>query len=70
MKKINLFLFVFILGIQIMVAQNKIEKVSLTYGEELADDKQKIVKIIGESNNKIFALAIKGKEDYFIKIFE
>lgn len=53
-----------------MVAQNKIEKVSLTYGEELADDKQKIVKIIGESNNKIFALAIKGKEDYFIKIFE
>ena len=70
MKKINLFLFVFILGIQILVAQNKIEKVSLTYGEELADDKQKIVKIIGESNNKIFALAIKGKEDYFIKIFE
>ena len=67
MKKINLFLFAFVLGIQFLVAQNKIDKVSLTYGEELADDKQKIV---GESNNKIFALAIKGKDDYFIKIFE
>lgn len=70
MKKINLFLFAFVLGIQFLVAQNKIDKVSLTYGEELADDKQKIVKIVGESNNKIFALAIKGKDDYFIKIFE
>lgn len=70
MKKINLFLVVFVLGIQILIAQNKIDKVNVTYGEELADDKQKIVKIIGESNNKIYALAIKGKEDYFIKIFE
>jgi len=70
MKKINLFLFAFVLGIQFLVAQNKIDKLSLTYGEELADDKQKIVKIVGESNNKIFALAIKGKDDYFIKIFE
>ena len=70
MKKINLFLVVFALCTQFLVAQNKIDKVSLTYGDELADDKQKIVKIVGESNNKIFALAIKGKDDYFIKIFE
>jgi hypothetical protein len=50
-------------------AQNKLEKVSLTYGEELPDDKIKIVKIIGEANNRIFALAIK-KDDFFIKTFE
>ena len=41
----------------------------MTYGEELADDKQKIVKIIGESNGKIYGLGL-NKDDYFIKIFE
>ena len=42
----------------------------MTYGEELPDDKQKIVKIIGEYNNKIYALGFKGKEEYFLKVFE
>lgn len=51
-------------------AQNKIDKINMTYGEELPDDKQKIVKIIGEHNNKIYALGFKGKEDYFLKVFE
>jgi hypothetical protein len=70
MKKITLFLVAFVLGLPVLNAQNKIDKVSLTYGDELADDKQKIVKIVGESNNQIYALALKGKEDFFIKIFE
>lgn len=70
MKKITFFLFALALGLHSLNAQNKIDKVSLTYGDELAADNQKIVKIVGESNNKIFALAIKGKEDYFIKVFE
>ncbi len=51
-------------------AQNKIDKINMTYGEELPDDKQKIVKIIGEYNNKIYALGFKGKEEYFLKVFE
>ncbi len=69
MKK-NVFLFFFFLFTFINLnAQNKIDKISMTYGEELADDKQKIVKIIGESNGKIFGLGL-NKEDYFIKIFD
>lgn len=58
------------LGMMSLTAQNKIEKVALNYGAELPDDRQKIVKIIGEANNKIYALAIKGKEDFMLKIFE
>jgi hypothetical protein len=69
MKK-NVFLFFFFLFTFFNLnAQNKIDKISMTYGEELADDKQKIVKIIGESNGKIFGLGL-NKEDYFIKIFD
>ena len=52
-----------------MNAQNKIDKLNITYGEELPDDNQKIVKIIGEANNKIYALAL-YKNDYFLKVFE
>ena len=70
MKNLLKYLFVFLLSLNLIEAQNKIEKVSLTYGEELPDDNQKIVKIIGEVNDKIYALAIKGKNDFFIKIFE
>ncbi|WP_123773980.1 hypothetical protein [[Flexibacter] sp. ATCC 35103] len=51
-------------------AQNKIENLNMTYGDELPDDKQKIIKIIGEANDKIYALALSGKEDFFLKIFE
>lgn len=63
--------FVFIALVSLIGnAQNKIEKISMTYGEELPEDKQKIVKIIGEHNNKIYALGLKDKEDYFLKVFE
>ncbi len=51
-------------------AQNKIDKINVTYGDELPEDKQKIVKIIGETDTKIYALGFKEKEDYFLKIFE
>lgn len=50
-------------------AQYKIDKLSMTYGEEITDDKGKIVKIIGEANNKIYSLVLK-KSDYFLKIFD
>jgi hypothetical protein len=51
-------------------AQNKIDKLSLTYGDEIADDKGKIIKMIGEANNKIYTLVLKGKSEYFLKIFD
>lgn len=60
----------FLLGCTALKAQNKIEKVNLTYGEELPDDKQKLVDIIGEANGKIYGLAIKGKDTYMLKIFD
>ncbi|OIQ21300.1 MAG: hypothetical protein BM557_03350 [Flavobacterium sp. MedPE-SWcel] len=59
----------FLFSLTSVEAQNQLENVSLTYGEELPDDSQKIVKIIGEANNKIYALAIKKKK-FFLKIFE
>ena len=51
-------------------AQNKIDKINITYGEEITDDSGKIVKIIGEANNKIYTLVLKGKSSYFLKIFD
>ena len=69
MKKI-LFtaLMVFFAGINLTVAQYNIENLKISYGEEITDEKGKIVKIIGEANNKVYALGLKGKE-YFLKIF-
>ena len=69
MKRLLLLTMFLLMGTSGFYAQNKLDKINLTYGEELADDGQKIVKIVGESNNKIYALALK-KEDFFIKIFE
>lgn len=70
MKKTLIIFMSFFLGLGTLNAQNKLEKVNLTYGAELPDDNQKIVKIIGEANNKIYGLALKGKEDFMLKIFE
>lgn len=69
MKK-TLFTIVFavLLGLNLH-AQYKIDNLSMTYGEEITEEKGKIVKIIGEANNKIYALGLKGKKDYFLKIF-
>jgi hypothetical protein len=63
MKKILLgFIFFVSTGISLN-AQNKIDKIDLTYGEEITDDTGKIVKIIGEANNKIYTLVLKGKSN-------
>lgn len=69
MKKKLIVFFVFVCSCVSLNAQNKIDKISMSYGEELPDDNQKIVKIIGESNGKIYGLAI-NKDDYFLKIFD
>src|SRR5574343_373901 len=69
MKKL-LFVAIFTLlsGINLSQAQYNIENLKLTYGEEITDEKGTIVKIIGESNDKIYAVGLKGK-GYFLKIF-
>ncbi|MDI1257613.1 MAG: hypothetical protein PSV16_16080 [Flavobacterium sp.] len=68
MKRICLMFFLF-LGL-FAGAQTKIDKLSMTYGQEITDDKGKIIKIIGEANGKIYTLVLKGKSDYFLKIFD
>jgi hypothetical protein len=70
MKKLAYLFLSLMLGCITAEAQNSLEKVSLTYGEELPDDKQKIVKLIGEANNKIYGLGTNGKDDFVLKIFE
>jgi len=70
MKKIFLGFILFVCSGISLNAQNKIDKIDMTYGEEITDDKGKIVKIIGEANNKIYTLVLKGKSDYFLKIFD
>lgn len=66
--KIALVSFAF-LGCLSLNAQNKIEKINLTYGAELPDDKQKLVHIIGEANGKIYGLAMRS-DDYILKIYD
>jgi hypothetical protein len=70
MRKIHGFVGALLLGCMAMNAQVKIDKLSLNYGEEIADDKGKIIKLIGEANNKIYTLVLKGKSNYFLKVFE
>lgn len=70
MKKITFAFLLLALCFTNLHAQNKIENLKMTYGDELPDDKQKIIKIVGEANNKIYALALAGREDFFLKIFE
>jgi hypothetical protein len=67
-KKLFTIVFAALLGLNLH-AQYKIDNLLMTYGEEITEEKGKIVKIIGEANNKIYALGLKGKKDYFLKIF-
>ena len=70
MKKLLLAAVLFMCSFTCLTAQNKLEDVTMIYGEELPNDKYKIIKIIGEANNKIYALGLKGKDKYALKIFE
>jgi hypothetical protein len=69
MKKVKHVLLALFLGLGALHAQNKIDKVNITYGPELPDDKQTLVDIIGEANGKIYGIGLK-KDDYFLKIFD
>lgn len=50
-------------------AQHQIEDLSISYGAEIEDNKAKIIKIIGEADNQVYALALRGKDEYSIRIF-
>lgn len=49
-------------------AQSKVGPITITHGAEIDQDKEKIIKIAGETNGKIYALALRGKK-YYIKVF-
>lgn len=70
MKNCLLAAVFFVLCGNFVSAQNKIDKINITYGEEITDDKGKIIKIIGEANNKVYTLLLKGKSNYYLKIFD
>lgn len=67
MRKIIL-IFMFLSTGMSLFAQYNFENISISYGEEIPDPKNKIVKIIGEANGKVYTLAVKG-DDFTIKIF-
>ena len=57
------------LCVSFMNAQDQIGNIFIDYGDEITEEKGKIVYIIGEANNKIYALGLKGKKNYFLKVF-
>lgn len=59
-------LFLFVCTVS---AQGKLGPISISYGQEIKEDKEKIVRIAGELNGKIYTLAKKGKKKYFLKMF-
>jgi len=68
LKTIKTFIFLFITTLAF--SQDKVGDISIEYGEEITEEKGKIVNIIGEANNKIYALGLKGKKKYFLKVFD
>ncbi len=67
-KKHLIILTIFLISFSIK-GQEKFGPITLKYGHEIEDNKQKIVKIAGEANTKIYTLATKGKK-HFIKVFD
>lgn len=55
-------------GLSCLVNAQQIGPISISHGKEIEADKEKIVRIAGEANGKIYTLATK-KKDYYIKIF-
>jgi len=69
MKKITLLLSVFLLTTISSIGQVQIGDVTITFGEKIEESRGKIVKIIGEVSNQIYALSLQGKKKYFINTF-
>ncbi|WP_134200916.1 hypothetical protein [Meridianimaribacter flavus] len=67
-KKNMLFLLLAIISFSVN-AQGKLGPITITHGKEIEADKEKIVRIAGETNGKIYTLATKGK-NFYIKVFD
>lgn len=67
-KKIT-FLFLLFASFATTFAQSKLGPITINHGEEIDADKEKIARIAGETNGKIYTLATKGK-NFFIKVFD
>src|SRR5688572_19923256 len=67
--KTGLLLLCLITGAFTGFAQTKIDKLAISYGPSLPEDKEILVKIIGEANGKIIGLAMK-KKDYYMQVFD
>ena len=55
-------------GLSLLVNAQNIGPISITHGQEIEADKEKIVRIAGEANGKIYTLATK-KKNFYIKVF-
>ena len=55
-------------NLSLCFAQYNIENLKFKYGEEITDEKGKLVQIVGESNSKIYGLGV-NKSKNFLKIF-
>jgi hypothetical protein len=69
MKKILIVFTILCYAFGHTFSQVKFERLTLDYGEQMPNDKQLLVKIIGETDDKIYGLAMQ-KDDYFIQVFE
>ncbi|MFD2915578.1 hypothetical protein ACFS29_08010 [Psychroserpens luteus] len=67
LKKITLLLLL-VASSTAVIAQGELGPITITHGKEIEADKEKIVKIAGEANGKIYTLATKGK-NFYIKVF-
>ncbi|OUS00454.1 hypothetical protein A9Q86_10810 [Flavobacteriales bacterium 33_180_T64] len=56
-------------GLSFIVNAQSIGPISITHGQEIKADKEKIVRIAGEANGKIYTLATR-KKGFYIKVFK
>lgn len=67
LKRIT-FILLILVSYTTVNAQGQLGPITITHGKEIEADKEKIVKIAGETNGKIYTLATKGK-NFYIKVF-
>ena len=60
---------VMMVGLSLVVNAQNIGPISITHGEEIEADKEKIIRIAGEANGKIYTLAT-AKKNFYIKVFD
>lgn len=69
MKKIT-FLFVLVVFVaSASYAQNRVGEIEFSFGEKIDEQKGKLVKIVGETSDRIYALGLRGKKNFYINTF-